>query len=102
AVGKRHRICEIMRDRHQCCATSARKPPDVPTECSARLRIERREWLIEQEDVRFGRKRARQRNALLLAARQFRGQCIRSIGQSYLYEKRVDTLTDGARIPAQR
>src|SRR5437588_10803887 len=38
---------------------------------SARQRIERAEWFVHQQQRRIGRERARDANALALAARQF-------------------------------
>ena len=43
---------------------------DVAVKLLARQRVERRERLVHQQHARIGRERARQRDALLHAARQ--------------------------------
>ena len=45
------------------------------------MRVKRREWLVQQHDLRFDGERPGQRDALLLAAGELVGVAARQLGQ---------------------
>ena len=51
--------------------------PQFGAHAHAQERVERRQRLVEQQDLRLGDQRARERDALLLAARQLRRHALR-------------------------
>ena len=70
AVGHGERLLLVVRDQHEGDAGLALQPLQLALHLLAQLEIERRQRLVEQQHARLRRQRARQRDALLLAARQ--------------------------------
>ena len=56
----------------------------------AQLGVEAREWLVEQQHLRLDDQRARQRDTLLLAARQFPGIAVAIRRQPHAVQHIVD------------
>ena len=70
AVGKAQRFQHVVRDHHRGQAQLVVQAPVVLGQAVARQRVERGERLVHENDVRPGRQRARDADALALAARQ--------------------------------
>src|SRR5206468_6546307 len=67
----------------------------------AKLRVEVRQRLIEQERVRLDDQRSRQRDALLLAARELARQAVTEVVEPHQAERARHLLADdGLRKPA--
>ena len=62
----------------------------IVVEPKARDLVERRERLVQQQDIRVGDERARQRDPHLHAAGQFTGICIGKFGKAYLRQRLLD------------
>jgi hypothetical protein len=60
----------------------------------AEFRIEVGKRLIQQQDGRFDRERARERDALLLAAGQLRGAAVGEVREADALERRRDLAVD--------
>ena len=69
AVGQRHGFTLIMGDQDRGGADGALDLAQLDLHLLAQLGVEIRERLVEQQHVRLDDQRARQRDALLLAAR---------------------------------
>ena len=74
AVGDREDARQLVRDDDERDAEVARESPDQRVELGGRDRIEARRRLVEEQDHRIERHRARDRRALLHAARDLRRQ----------------------------
>ena len=75
-VGERHRLVLAMRHVQEADPELPLKALQFAAHMLAQEGIERRQRLIEQQDLRPGDQRARQRDALLLAARHLRRQAL--------------------------
>ena len=73
-IGQRHRLVLAVGDVDEGDAEFALQPFQFGAHAQAQERIERRQRLVQQQDLRRGDQRARQRHALLLAARELRRQ----------------------------
>ena len=62
---------------------------------SLRVRVERREWLVEQQHGRVARERSCKSNPLAFAAGQLAGPLIREMGDPEAFEQLVDAITPG-------
>ena len=71
-VGERQRLVLAVRDMDEGDAELLLQAAQLGAHPHAQERVERRQRLVEQQDLRIGDQRARQRDALLLAARQLR------------------------------
>lgn len=71
-VGKIHRLVDVMGDHEGGLAGLQRHTPHLVLQRAAGQRVERRERLVHQHDLRRDRQRARDADALLHAAGQFR------------------------------
>ena len=69
-VGQRERLGVVVGDRDDGEVEAGEQRAELDDEPLAARPVERAERLVEQEDARRGRQRARQRDALLLAARE--------------------------------
>ena len=70
AVGDRERLLLVVRDVDRRDPELELDPADLLAQLHAHLRVERRERLVEQQQPRLDRERARQRDPLLHAARE--------------------------------
>ena len=75
-VGQRHRLRLVVRDVEDREAEPPLQVLDLEAHLLAEVRIERRQRLVEQHDVRTDRERAGERHALLAAARQVVGAAL--------------------------
>jgi hypothetical protein len=73
AVGDRQRLFLVVRDEDGGDAEFALDRADLVAQRHAHLGVERRQRLVEQQQLGLGRQRAGQRHALLLAAGQLVG-----------------------------
>ena len=82
-------IClrQVVRDEHGELAPLAQRLTELARKLASQRGIKRRERLVEQQHIRIGRKRARERDALLLAARQIGGIARRQGAQSHLFDE---------------
>ena len=76
-VGRRHRLGLVVGDVDRGVAVFVVQPADLETHLLAQIGVEVGERLVEQQRFRLDDQRARQRHALLLAARQFAGIALR-------------------------
>ena len=76
-VGERQRLVLAVRDMDEGNAELTLQPTQFGAHAHAQERVERRQRLVEQQDLRMGDQRARQRDALLLPAGQLRGHALR-------------------------
>ena len=67
-VGERERLLAVVRDEHDSDVDAAENPRDLVAHRRAEVRIDVRPRLVEQHEVRAGRERPRERDALLLPA----------------------------------
>ena len=70
AIGDRERLLLVVRDVDRRDPELELDAADLLAQLHAHLRVERRERLVEQEHARLDRQRARERDALLHAARE--------------------------------
>ena len=80
AVGERGRVDEVVRDDDRRQAELAQRRAQLAAHRVARVRVERRERLVEQQDARPPRERARERDALPLAARELARARVGEVG----------------------
>ena len=73
-VGQRHRLFLAVGDMDEGDAEPRLQRLQLLAHLDAQERVERRQRLVEQQDLRIGDQRARQRHALLLAAGELRRQ----------------------------
>ena len=75
--------------------------PQLLPHLHPKLFVQRRKRLVEQQHPRLGDRRACQRHALLLAARQIGRQPVRQLGQAHLFHHPIGGLVAlGLRLPA--
>ena len=72
AVGELERLFLIVRDEHAGQVNLGVQPPQPAPQLLPHLGVERAERLVEQQHLRLDRERARQRDALPLAAGELR------------------------------
>jgi hypothetical protein len=77
---------EVVRDQHKRDVEILGDAADVTLQIVAGEGVERRKRFVEEQDFRVGRKRARQRNALLLAAGEILNVAVGIIGQFDQFE----------------
>ena len=77
-VGQRHRLFLAMGDVDEGDAELGLQALQLRAHLDAQERVERRERLVEQQDLRLGDQGARQRDALLLPAGELRRQAVRA------------------------
>ena len=105
AVGQRQRLLLIMRDEHRGDPGLALQLRDHLAHLQAQLRVEIRQRLVHEEEARPDHHRAGQRDALALAAGEFRRAALRESLQSHALERLSDAfahirLADVARAQA--
>ena len=95
AIGERERLLLVVRDVDRRDAELALDRPDLIAQGDADLGIEGRQRLVEQEHLWLDRERARERDALLLPARELVRVAIRLLGHVDHLEQLADALADG-------
>ena len=76
-IGERQRFVLTVRDMDEGDAETELQTTQFGAHAHAQKRIERGQRLVEQQYLRLSDQRARQRDALLLPARQLRGNALR-------------------------
>src|SRR6266571_4821236 len=107
AVGDGQRLLLVVRDEERRGADLQLHAPDLITQAAADLGVERRQGLVEQEDLGLDRERARQGDALLLATGKLVRVAFRKPGKADELEHRVCAalallLVDAAHLQAER
>ena len=92
AVGDRERLLLVVRDVERRDAELELDAPDLLAQLHAHLRVERRERLVEQQHARLDRERARERDALLHAARELVRVAVAGVPEADELEQLVDAL----------
>ena len=87
ALGHADRLADVVRDQDRGLALAAQDLGHLVGEREPRLRIERRERLVEQHDVRLGAERARERHALAHPARELARQIVQELAESVAGEQ---------------
>ena len=90
-VGEIDRFIDVMGDHERGLSGLQTNPAHLVLQRAARQRIQRRERLVHQHDLRRDRERARDADALLHAAGQFRGTLVLGAGQA-------DQIDEGLRM----
>ena len=93
AVGDRERLFLVVRDHDRRHAELSLQRADLAAQAHALERVERRQRLVEQEQARRGGERARERDALLLAARELG----RELGAAARQADELQQLVDARR-----
>ncbi len=75
-IGDRHRLLLVVRDEDRGEPEPALQPFQLEAGRRAQLRVEVRQRLVEQQNARLDRERARDRDPLLLSARQLAGPAV--------------------------
>ena len=91
-IGERDRLELRVGDVDEGDAELALHAAQLLSHLHAQLLVERRQRLVEQQHPRLGDRRARQRDALLLAARQLGRQAVGQLRQPHLFHHRVGGL----------
>ena len=91
-VRQRHRLGLIVGDVDERDAGPPLQVLQLPPHPLAELRVEVRQGLIEQEDLRLDHQAPRQRHTLLLAARELAGEPLFEPGQVHQLEDARDPL----------
>ena len=81
-VGERRGVDEVVRDEDRRQAELAQELAQLGPDAAARVRVERGHRLVEQQDLRVARERARERDALALAAGELAGLRLRQAARS--------------------
>ena len=101
AVGDLHRLVLVVRDEHARHVHLVVQPAQPAAQLLAHLRVERAERLVEQQHLRLDRERARERDALALAARELVrvavGDPVELHELQQLHDLRADLLLVGPR-----
>ncbi len=93
-IGHRQRLFLIVRDHDRRDAEALVQAADLAAQVRAHARIERGERLVEQQQAGRERQRARDGNALLLAAGELRRILAPGFGQSDEAQQLVDARAD--------
>src|SRR5882672_6512289 len=100
-IGKAERLLLIVGHVERREAERLMEPTDLVPHLEPQLRVEVAERLVHQDERRLGDDRARERDALLLAAGELRRIALRQSGQLHQLEGAVDAAIDlGPRDPA--
>jgi len=106
-IGQRHRFVLAVGDMDKGDAELALQPLQLLEHEAAQERVERRERLVEQQNLRLGDKRSRERNPLLLTSRELRGQTLGKILHFHQPQKLARpgmprSLADPSHLQAER
>ena len=91
AVGPRGRL-RVVRHHDDRLAELLVQAPQQLEDLVARLRVEVARGLVGDQDLRVGHDRARDRDALLLAARELPRVVVHPVGEADDRERRLDVL----------
>ena len=94
AIGNRKRLVLIMRNEDRCQGERFLQQSDLGLHFLSKLGIEIGERLIQKQDNGLDDQRARQGDALLLAARELLGQPVGEVGKTNPAQCRVDPACD--------
>ena len=94
------RLADVVRHQDRGLALAAQDFGHLVGERDAGLRIERRERLVEQHDVRLGAERAGERHALAHAARQLARQVMQELSEPIAREQLRRALAGAAHVGA--
>ena len=83
-------ILEVVRDEHGRQAELLEQLTEIRAHAGARVSVERRERLVEQEQGGVARKGARERDALTFASGELRDAGARELGDAEALEQRPD------------
>ena len=86
AVGEDCRVLEVVRDEEDGEIELVEKVLELGSHARSRVRVERRQRLVQKEDVGFASERARQSDALPLAARELARPRFREVGDAEALE----------------
>jgi hypothetical protein len=92
AIAEHERLADVVGHEHHDTRRRAPQLVEEPLHLLARLRVERAEGLVHQQDARPEHERPRERDALVLATRQLRGAELGLVGEAHRGEDRVDAL----------
>ena len=92
AVGERGRVAEVVGHDDRREPQLGEQVLQVGAHARARVRVERRQRLVEQQDAGVAGERAGERGALALAARDLPGLRVGEVGDPEALEQRVDAL----------
>ena len=102
AVGQLQRLLLVVgHEQHRLLGLFVQSPQPAP-QLDAHLRIERTERFVEQEHARVDRQCTRQRDTLLLPARQLVGIAVAVFGQLHQRQQLVDPPADGRLVGTTR
>ena len=93
-IGQRERLLLVVGDVDRRDAELALDRADLLAQRDADLRVERRQRLVEQQDLRLDRQGPRQRDPLLLPARQLVRVAVALVRQVDQLEQLADALAD--------
>ena len=94
AVGDAHRLVLVVRHQDGGEPELALQALDLDLHVEPQVAVERGERLVEQQDRRLDGERARQRHALLLAARELARQALAKGAELDHVEHALDALAD--------
>ena len=94
AITHRHRLGLVVRDVDRRRPELALDAPDLRTHLDAKLRVEVRERLVHQEDLRLTHDRATHRDALTLAARKLLRAPVEILSQAEQLRRPRDAFLD--------
>ena len=102
AVGHAHRLLLIVRDIEHGHAEALLDLLDLDLHLKAQILVERAQRLVHQHDRRVEDDRARERDALLLAARELMRMAVAEAAEPHQLERPPHPLGDRAVRPAPR
>ena len=85
-------FADVVRDEDCGLALAPQDRGDLVGQRQTCLRIERREWFIEQHDIRLGAECARKRNTLAHSTRELPRQIVQELTQAIAGEQRGRAL----------
>jgi hypothetical protein len=94
AIGHRQRLLLVVGDHDGRHAEPALQRADLVAQVDPHRGVERRQRLVQQQQPGRGGERARQRDALLLAARELRREAAAAARQAHQAEQLVDARGD--------
>ena len=93
AVRERRGVLEVVRDEDRRQAEAVEELAELGADARTRVRVERRERLVEEKDRRIARERASERDPLALPARELVDARLREVGDPEALEQRRDVAT---------
>src|SRR5579863_3214474 len=94
AIGKRHRFFLVVRDEEKRDADFALERFQLALHLLPQIRIERRQWLIQQQKLRPIDERASQRYTLLLPAAEPRRLRVGKFAHLHHLQRLIDAAAD--------